>query len=100
MAAQHAHFLNDIRVPPLQDPLAESLALLFIGCGGRIVRREMPVDVQGSGTLYIYCGSFLSFLETVIGPLHAHLQMHGLRVRNISRTRGQTRIEIKFARAG
>ncbi|MET4221766.1 hypothetical protein ABIB00_007002 [Bradyrhizobium sp. LB14.3] len=58
--------------------LAENLAQTFKSLGGRIVRRQMPVDVQGGGVLYVDSGPFLLFLERVIGPLRAHLREHGL----------------------
>ncbi|UPK33949.1 hypothetical protein IVB18_38160 [Bradyrhizobium sp. 186] len=58
--------------------LAESLAVSFKAFGGRIVRRQTPIDVQGGGVLYVDSGPFFSFLEKVIGPLQAHLDERGL----------------------
>ncbi|MGY4429442.1 hypothetical protein ACVWWO_001919 [Bradyrhizobium sp. F1.13.1] len=57
--------------------LAESLAQLFKSFGGRIVRRQIQVDVQGGGVLDVDGGPFFCFLEKVIGPLQVHLRAHG-----------------------
>lgn len=58
--------------------LAESLAVSFRALGGRIVRRQAPIDREGGGVRYVECGPFFSFLEKVIGPLQAHLDERGL----------------------
>jgi hypothetical protein len=58
--------------------LAEYLASVFRSFGGRIVRRQTPVDVAGGGVLYVDDGPFYYFLERVIGPLRKHLERHGL----------------------
>src|SRR5207237_8322270 len=58
--------------------LAESLAVSFKAFGGRIVRRQTPIDVQGGGVLYVESGPFFCFLEKVIDPLQSHLAERGL----------------------
>jgi hypothetical protein len=58
--------------------LAEYLGLAFRSFGGRIVRRQGPVDLVGGGYLYVDDGPFYQFLERVIGPLQEHLKRHGL----------------------
>ena len=58
--------------------LAEYLANAFRSFGGRIVRRQVPIDLEGGGFLYVDGGPFYKFLEKVIGPLQRHLQQHGL----------------------
>ena len=44
----------------------------------RIVRRQIPIDLDGGGFLYKDDGPFYQFLEKVIGPLQKHLQHNGL----------------------
>ncbi|HLG83182.1 MAG TPA: hypothetical protein VKY22_19375 [Bradyrhizobium sp.] len=58
--------------------LAEYLAKAFRDFGGRIVRRQVPIDLEGGGFQYVDGGPFYKFLEKVIGPLQEHLQQHGL----------------------
>jgi hypothetical protein len=58
--------------------LAEYLADIFRFFGGRIVRRQVPIDLEGGGILYVEGGPFYQFLEKVIGPLQKHLKYHGL----------------------
>jgi len=58
--------------------LAEYLASVFRSFGGRIVRRQTPIDVAGGGVLYVDDGPFYRFLERVVGPLRKHLDRHGL----------------------
>jgi hypothetical protein len=58
--------------------LAEYLGLAFRSFGGRIVRRQVAMDVAGGGHLYVDDGPFYRFLERVIGPLQEHLKSHGL----------------------
>jgi hypothetical protein len=58
--------------------LAEYLAGVFRSFGGRIVRRQTPIEVAGGGAFYVDDGPFYRFLERVIGPLQKHLERHGL----------------------
>jgi hypothetical protein len=58
--------------------LAEYLASAFRWCGGRIVRRLIPVAKEGGGIGYVEDGPFHQFLARVIGPLQEHLHRHGL----------------------
>jgi hypothetical protein len=58
--------------------LAEYLGLAFRSFGGRIVRRQVPIDKEGGGVRYAEIGPFHEFLKTVIGPLQEHLKSHGL----------------------
>jgi hypothetical protein len=58
--------------------LAEYLADAFRSFGGRIVRRQVPIDLDGGGFLYEDDGPFYQFLEKVIGPLQIHLREYGL----------------------
>ena len=59
--------------------LAESLAMIFRELGGRIVRQQSPIDVQGRGVLDVDSGPFFKFLEEVIRPLKRHLKANGVR---------------------
>jgi hypothetical protein len=58
--------------------LAEYLGLAFRSFGGRIVRRQVPIDREGGGVRYAENGPFHDFLKKVIGPLQQHLKSHGL----------------------
>ena len=41
---------------------AKSLAQVFKAFGGRIVRRQTPIDLQGGGVIYVDSGPFFSLL--------------------------------------
>jgi hypothetical protein len=58
--------------------LAEYLASVFRSFGGRIVRRQTPIDEAAGGVRYVDDGPFCRFLKRVIGPLLKHLDRHGL----------------------
>jgi hypothetical protein len=58
--------------------LAEELSRAFRFLGGRIVRRQVPVDRAGGGVRFVEDGPFNNFLDQVIGPLQAHLKRYGL----------------------
>jgi hypothetical protein len=58
--------------------LAEYLASAFRSYGGRIVRRQVPIDAEGGGVIYVEDGPFHRFLCSVIGPLQQHLEQHAL----------------------
>lgn len=58
--------------------LAEILAPAFKALGGRVVRRQIPLDKEGGGIVFVEDGPFHHFLKSVIGPLQAHLKSHGL----------------------
>jgi len=58
--------------------LAENLGLAFRSFGGRIVRRQSPIDLVGGGHLYVDDGPFYHFLERVTGPLQEYLESYRL----------------------
>jgi hypothetical protein len=58
--------------------LAEHLGLAFRSFGGRIVRRQVAMDVAGGGHFYVDDGPFYQFLERVLGPLQEQLNSHAL----------------------
>jgi hypothetical protein len=60
------------------DLLAEYLASAFRFFGGRIVRRQRPIDKKGGGVHYVEDGPFHQFLKKVTGPLQEHLKSYGL----------------------
>jgi hypothetical protein len=54
--------------------LAEGLGLAFRSFGGRIVRRQSPIGLEGGRYLYVDDGPFYHFLERVIGPVQEYLK--------------------------
>jgi hypothetical protein len=58
--------------------LAALLLREYQSFGGRVVRRQIPVDKKGGGVRYVEDGNFLHLVKRVIGPLNAHLAQHRL----------------------
>jgi hypothetical protein len=63
--------------------LADHLAATFKSFGGRVARRQIPMDRPGGGVRYVEDGPFHHFLKQVTSPLQAHLRQHGLKLVSI-----------------
>jgi hypothetical protein len=65
--------------------LADHLAAAFKSFGGRVVRRQIPMDRPGGGVRYVEDGPFHHFLKQVTSPLQAHLRQHDFQLVSIER---------------